>query len=365
MKKKDEKNNLTKGKENEHNTISTNTNLLFSKPPGIDAETSNHMASSIDRLKDFDRSKQNLWLKYSEDIINDFCALLPEFPKIKPKVREDIRCPEEALLTQVGCAYAFLASKRREVAKLLKHGPLRHQFGLFNKPGFASIDDFNLSKDIPSQKDKIYEYLSLLISQSNPFVEVKQNNREAEGFSIYTITFKMKPDEIEQVHIKNLNSNKPFIENDTVLTITFNDYGKNDNRTSIVIDHCPTPFAENYTSESSYFKVQFELIEPYFQACLVWEPSEGMNQFLENAGKIAYILARMQPVGRGNSAIVEWMIRGLAQTKNIELGPFNPDEKIGWDFKAFLTPQMQDYAHWFSEKAFAHSQLKNVSSLEY
>jgi hypothetical protein len=40
-------------------------------------------------------------------------------------------------------------------------------------------------------------------------------------------------------------------------------------------------------------------------------------------------------------------------------------KKIGWDFKAFLTPQMQDYAHWFSEKAFAHSQLKNVSSLEY
>lgn len=92
---------------------------------------------------------------------------------------------------------------------------------------------------------------------------------------------------------------------------------------------------------------------------------EGMNQFLENAGKISYILARMQPVGRGNSAIVEWMIRGLAQTKNIELGPFNPDEKIGWDFKAFLTPQMQDYAHWFSKKAFAHSQLKNVSSLGY
>lgn len=85
MKRKDEQNNLTKGKENEQNTVSTNTNLLFSKPPGINAEASNYMASSIDRLKDFDSSKQNLWLKYSEEIINEFCALLPEFPKKNPK----------------------------------------------------------------------------------------------------------------------------------------------------------------------------------------------------------------------------------------------------------------------------------------
>lgn len=212
---------------------------------------------------------------------------------------------------------------------------LRHQFGLFNKPGFASIDDFNLSKDIPSQKDKIYEHLSLLISQPNPFIEVKKNHREAEGSSIYTITFKMKPDEIEQVHKKNLDSNKPFIENDTVLTITFNDYGKNDNRTSIVIDHCPTPFAENYTSESSYFKVQFELIEPYFQACQAWEPSDGIDHFLENAGRIVYILARMQPVGRGNSAIVEWMIRGLAQIKTSNYDHSTLMKKLGGILKRF------------------------------
>jgi hypothetical protein len=364
MKKENAQNRPTQNKGNEPKTISSNPSLLFSKESDLGIKDSNQMVSSVDRLKDFDNSKQSLWLKYSDEIINEFCALLPDFPNVKPRLRDDIRCPQEALLTQSGCAYAFLASKRREVAKALKHAPLRHQFGLFNKAGFASVDDFNLSKDLPSQKDKIYEHVSLLISQSNPFVEVSKRKGDSENHSIYTISFKMKPGEIERLHSKNINSNLPFIENDTVLTITFNDYGINDDRTFIVIEHAPTPFAENYTSQSSYFKVQFELIDPYFQACLAWEPTDGINQFLQNAGKIAYTLARMQPTGRGNSAIIEWIIRGLARTKNIDLGQFNHNERIGWDFKAFLTPEMQDYAEWFSEKAFVNTLLKETPSLK-
>lgn len=360
MKRKSEKKSLTGNKENEPNITIPNPYSLFSKTS--DAKDISHMASSVDRQKDFDSSKQDLWLKYSDEIIDELCALLPDFPDEKPQLRSDIRCPEEVLLTQTGCAYAFLASKRREVAKILKHAPLRHQFGLFNKAGFASIDDFNLSKDIPSQKDKIYELVSLLISESHPFVEVTKNNKDSESHSVYTITFKKKPYEREQLHSKNLDSPMPFIEDDTALTVTFHDYGKNDARTSIIIDHIPTPFAENYANQSSYFKVQFELLEPYFQSCLAWEPSDGIDQFLLNAGKLAYSLARMQPVGRGNSAIVEWLIRGLARAKNIELGVFNHNEHIGWDFKAFLTPEMQDYADWFSKKAFVDSRLNDSSS---
>ncbi|WP_051131841.1 hypothetical protein [Legionella tunisiensis] len=138
----------------------------------------------------------------------------------------------------------------------------------------------------------------------------------------------MNVEERTNLHDKNLASEVPFIEDENVLTITLYDYGKNDDRNTIVINHNPTPLSEHYTSRSSYFQVQFEMVEPYFQACLTWEPSQGLEQFLVNAGKIAHSLARLQPVGRGNSAIVEWMIRGLAQAKQIELGAFNQNEKL-------------------------------------
>ncbi|KTD20213.1 LidE [Legionella lansingensis] len=340
----------------------TNRNTLFSRESPASKDL-NSMASSVDRVKDFDVSKQSAWLKYSDEIIQEFCELLPSFPGKKPHVREDIRCPEEVFTSQLGCAYAFLASKRRQVAKELKQGPLRHQFGLFNKAGFASTDDFNLNKDIPTQKEAIYEQLSSLISHANPLVDVeKRVNTEAEKSFIYTIKIKRSAHEMQRLHNKNLATKSPFIEDENILTITFHDYGKDDARTAIVIDHSPTPFAENYASQSSYFQVQFALIEPYFQACLNWESHQGLKKFLVNAGKLAHSLALLQPVGRGNSAIVEWMIRGIARTKGIELGPFNHSEKIGWDFKAFLTPEMQDYANWFSEKAFVNCTLQEVSS---
>lgn len=342
-----------------------NRNTLFStestsKPVIDDAMGA---ASSIDRLKDFDSKKQDEWLKYSNKIINELSELLPTFPQTKPNVREDIRCPEAVFKTQVGCAYAFLASKRRQVAKNLKHGPLRHQFGLFNKAGFASTDNFNLSQDIPTQKDKIYEHVSSLINQSSQHIEVdKQINEEKEGSYIYTIKIKLNPDEKNILHNKNMNSELPFIEDDVALTITLHDYGKDNDRTFIIIDHSPTPFAEDYRDKSSYFQIEFELIEPYFKACLNWNPSEDVKEFLMNAGKLAYSLARLQPVGRGNSAIAEWMVRSLAKTNNIKLGTFNHSEQIGWDFKAFLTPDIQDYAIWFAEKAFVSCAFKAISS---
>ncbi|VEB36810.1 LidE [Legionella sainthelensi] len=319
--------------------ISSNPNGLFST------------ASSTDRLKDFDATKQNTWLVYTDAIINELGDLFPFFPEKPPVIQKDLRCPEELLSTQIGCTFAWLANKRREVAKILKHGPLRHQFGLFNKPGFASTDEFNLNRDLPSQKNEIYAHIHELINKPTGNIEVTEQKSEHEGKTKYIICIKLPEDERAKLHEKNKDSLFPFIEDDVVLTITLHDYGKEDNRTTLIIDHCMTPFAENYTSRSSYFQVQFELLQPYFESCCHSSSTDSIHEFLINAGKIAHGLARLQPVGRGNSAIVEWMVRGLAKAKNIELGPFNHDE-LGWDFKAFLTPNIEAYAHWFAEKAF-------------
>ncbi|QEY52034.1 hypothetical protein [Legionella longbeachae] len=324
--------------------ISSNPNIVFST------------VSSKDRIKDFDATKQNTWLMYSEAVINELGNLFPFFPESPPIIHKDLRCPEELLSTQIGCTYAWLANKRREVAKILKHGPLRHQFGLINKPGFASTDEFNLCRDLPSQKNEIYAHIHELINKPAENIEVTEQKTEYEGKTRYIIRINLPADKRAKLHEKNMDSHFPFVEDDVALTITLHDYGRQDNRTTLVIDHCMTPFAENYTSRSSYFQVQFELIQPYFESCCNWRSTESIHDFLINAGKIAHALARLQPVGRGNSAIVEWMIRGLAKAKNIELGPFNHEE-LGWDFKAFLTPDSEIYAQWFAEKAFISPNL--------
>ncbi|KTD70883.1 hypothetical protein [Legionella tucsonensis] len=336
-------------------SIGVHRNTLFST-------TDTSAASSKDRLKDFDAKKQDAWLDFSKAVIHELGERVSSFPTVPPEVRKDINCPQDMLRSQVGCTYAWLADKRREIAKVLKQGPLRHQFGLINKAGFVSTDDFNLSRDLPTQKNLIYAHLTDLIHQSWRHVEVQRYPDKSGEGTKYTIKIKMTDDERELAHQKNAASEFPFIEDDVVLTITFNDYGTDDSRTSIVIDHRFTPFAEDYRDKSSYFQVQFELIDPYFQACFNWESTQDVNDFLVNAGKLAYSLARLQPVGRGNSAIVEWMVRGLAQAKNIELGPFNHDE-LGWDFKAFLTPDINVYAQWFAEKAFSSYAFKENANL--
>lgn len=317
-------------------------------------------ASSKDRSKDFDATKQTQWIHLSKSIIDELGKKISSFPQIPPVVHQDIHCPPEMFLSRVGCTYAWLADKRREVAKMLKQGPFRHQFGLINKAGFVSTDQFNLTRDLPTQKNLVYKHLMDLIHHNQEHVEVI--GQQIENGTKYAIRIKLTPVECERVHQKNAESPFPFIEDDVILTITFEDYGEEDSRTSLVVDHRPTPFNQNYRDRSSYFQVQFELIEPYFQACCDWDSSQDIKEFLINAGKLAYRLAQLQPVGRGNSAIVEWMIRGLAKEKNIELGPFNHDE-LGWDFKAFFTPDINVYADWFSEKAFSRPELVGSASV--
>ncbi|WP_304608153.1 hypothetical protein [Legionella sp. 31fI33] len=94
------------------------------------------------------------------------------------------------------CAYAFLASKRRQAGEDLKQGPLRHQFSLFNKAGFSAADDFNVNKDLPTQKDKSYEQVFALLSQENPLVAIdKQPNKDSYNGFIYRIRIKMNSEE--------------------------------------------------------------------------------------------------------------------------------------------------------------------------
>lgn len=70
------------------------------------------------------------------------------------------------------------------------------------------------------------------------------------------------------------------------------------------------------------------------------------SHFLEKLAEFAYLFSNMLPYRRGGSAIGEWLIHGLAEAKGIELGPFNHNKGIGWDWQAFLIP-LSDYLKEF------------------
>lgn len=70
------------------------------------------------------------------------------------------------------------------------------------------------------------------------------------------------------------------------------------------------------------------------------------------AGNLAYLLSHLLLTKHGNVGITEWILRGIAFKNGIELGHFNHDEGISWDFKAILTPNLDEYVKWFYEKAF-------------
>ncbi|HAT1919909.1 TPA: hypothetical protein NR353_003276 [Legionella pneumophila] len=87
---------------------------------------------------------------------------------------------------------------------------------------------------------------------------------------------------------------------------------------------------------------------------------KSVQTFLENAGRLSHLLAHVLPVKLGNASCVELLIKGLAESKGLDLGPFSYKEKIGWDWKALTTASREEYASWYAQNAFSNS-----SSLEF
>ena len=82
------------------------------------------------------------------------------------------------------------------------------------------------------------------------------------------------------------------------------------------------------------------------------DTTEERKEFLKELGRLNHFMAHILPVKRGNSSICEWITRSVAHKKGIELGEFNQDEPLPWDFKALVTPDKEAYADWYANKAF-------------
>lgn len=100
-----------------------------------------------------------------------------------------------------------------------------------------------------------------------------------------------------------------------------------------------------------------ELADRYYKELLEWKKEEGVEKFMITAGKLTHLEAHLLPAKRGSAAILEWMIRGIAAEKGVNLGSFNHEEGISWDLKALLTPNRDKYAEWYAKKAFTSIEL--------
>jgi hypothetical protein len=103
------------------------------------------------------------------------------------------------------------------------------------------------------------------------------------------------------------------------------------------------------------------IIDKYYKAMLSWKREDGADKFFQQAAKLAYITAHLMLVKHGNAAIIEWLFRGVAYKHGIKLGHFNYKEGISWDFKAILTPNINDYIKWFCENLFEDYALLSQS----
>jgi len=83
---------------------------------------------------------------------------------------------------------------------------------------------------------------------------------------------------------------------------------------------------------------------------------------MKKLGELSYHLYRMLPLRRGTASVVDWLIRSIAESKQVELGhrKFND---LPPDFMAFLTVKADKYADWFLNNAFV--EIKLQKNLEY
>lgn len=113
----------------------------------------------------------------------------------------------------------------------------------------------------------------------------------------------------------------------------------------------------SYASRNiSYMDDEYQLANTLWQACLDWQPEEGVENFLIRLGRLQHLMAHLLPVRLGNAGIMGWIQHATAKIKGITLGAYTQEDgkghTISWDFMALVTPNPKEYAHWFAKHAF-------------
>ncbi len=307
-------------------------------------KTRNYLENSIEN--------QIIWKQKSEETIREFIANLPSFKIFRE-------------------AYAFLADKRHSIAVELKQRPNDYKkridlYGVFRQEEDhyrQSVTAGDGEQYWKWQKKKIFELTykliepvkSIRIFQTQPgylyenhFMTCLKEKVVVDDkyATYYCISIKFPNDE---------RPNESLSYSHKLSQIELFDFEINKRFNLIRVEYTPI---DSDKMEGNYF-----IANKYFQAMLNWKKEEGMEKFMIYAAKFAYFTAHYLIVKHGNSSMIEWMLRAIAFRNGIYLGRFNFSDGISWDFKALLTPDINEYIKWFCEQLFIDTALLPAASV--
>lgn len=273
--------------------------------------------------------------------------------------------------TKFGKLLLFLAERRQEIAKELGHGATdknsqgkigrTDEYGKLRFEGSVlmveSLKRDDSPQDWQSQKDKVFaEYDKLL--------DVNFGENFSFNNDCYYVSAKKHPNETNKLYTTetgeyclfiNFSPKKPDgmtvpVQEYSNPTIRHNVYVKFDKNTKKIKAQKCDIF---YTNLNKYDQIgDFDIANHYLETMLNWKEEDGLAEFMKRAAKLAYEMIVLLPTSLGSAGITEWMLRAVAFHKGIILGELNQTNGISWDFKALMTPNIDDYANWFATNAF-------------
>lgn len=295
-------------------------------------------------------SNQTKWAVYAKNVIKEISKLI--------KTQEPI---------DIANFFKMVGDKRFEIAKKLKH-----QFNYKDwNPGY--ISDINLThffgalRGLDNTARDIHERIILNGSDSQHIPAHFLRSELIE--KLETDFFKKDINNDYGKPLDQYEYTDNFLEGDDanfkIKVIATSDKTQ-----------CQVKILYPNLTDSKQLQNFFTKLTPYFDTVIHYktpENPEEVQKFLEALGKLSYHCYRELPFRLGTSAIVEWIIRGIADAKNMTFGQLIPNisetmsdwKELPQDWKAFLTFSEQDYATWFVKHAFTEIKLGDKVIFNY
>lgn len=102
----------------------------------------------------------------------------------------------------------------------------------------------------------------------------------------------------------------------------------------------------SFSHEAVYYKMWTLLEKKYNAVSDLLKNNSSVDVFMQALGEFCFLYINVMPYRGGSAAIGEWMMRGLAKAKGIELGAFD-HQKLSWDFSAFVSLSAEEYGKQF------------------
>lgn len=292
------------------------------------------------KITTYHNSNQVRWANFSEEVVKNLATIIKKSPPI-------------SLLSLL----RLLGNKRNEIAHELKHGT---EGGMIDGKYFVT-EAFGKLRGIDKNTIPGYHPKELLYYPPNQ-------------------TYPGKWDKLYESVAKKI---QPHLQNESLFkkdTVADYDYG-------LPVFLYPLDFSDKVfrIEQTVFYPIDITIFYPiikteqlakkmigdldiFLQKVLNWHETdidtENVTLFLKDLGILSWHLYRLMPFYLGTSSIVNWLTRGLAESKGVTLGmqQDNPDD-LPLDFEAFVTFNADEYGDWFSKHAFRALSFQSTLAL--